>query len=136
MNMLDMIMEKFNLDAHKYELDRSKLKSVYNFPEKIKRDYKVIEKKIIYATENNKLEVNKQDIEKSYYSSYKYFRNYLSTGFQYEDIVSEIKEMKSILKDSKSLRDNIQKYLDINYEDNNIIIKEKIYLHLLQMITK
>ena len=115
--MLDILKEKLNLDAHMYEIDKNKLKDVYNFPDKIKREYKIIEKKLIYALDNNKTEVDRKDIEKNYYSNYKYFRNYLISGFEIDDVQSEIKEMKELVSRSKKFRHTLEREFNLLNEE-------------------
>jgi hypothetical protein len=106
--MYEVFKNQLNLDAHMYEIDKSKLKDVYNITERIKKQYNIVEKKLIYAVEEGSTTV---DVNKKYFSSYKFFREYLSTGFESNDIYSEIKETKELLKHSKSIRENLEKLL-------------------------
>jgi hypothetical protein len=118
MNMLDVIKNHLNLDAHMYEIDKTKLKNVYNFDKKIKKEYKIVEKKLIFSADNNANKENK------YYSNYKYFREYLRNGFESDDLGDEISEISELLKYSKNLREELEKIYEINidknYESNNV----------------
>jgi len=107
--MLDAIYSAvLNKDAHLYEIDKEKLRRIYNITEKKKREYKVYERKIIYANTERSLIIDKYEMEKSYFSNYKFFRDYLLSGYESDDIKIELNEIRNILKTSKNLRENIQ----------------------------
>jgi hypothetical protein len=108
--MYDVIKTQINLDAHMYEIDKTKLKDIYK-NERIKKKYNIVEKKLIYRVEND------NSNEKKYFSNFRYFREYLSNGFDSHDITDEIKDIKELLKYSKSLRENLGKYYELENED-------------------
>ena len=107
-------------DTHKYEIDSEKLKKVYNFNSKLDLQYEIINQKLIFSKEKQNLgALNKSEIENHYYSNYKFFREYLSTGFQGEEIKEEIHEIKKLIEYSKKLKESSEKYLNKDKESNS-----------------
>lgn len=95
-----MEIEKDKPDAHLLEIDKEFLKSVYKNKEIKKNYFEIIEKKVIFSRNESKKENN-------YYSDFKSFRNYLTSGFESEQTNNEIKEINKLLDSSKSLRDSV-----------------------------
>lgn len=118
--MLDTIYSAMlSKDAHLYEIDKEKLKNVYNFTQKKKKVYKVYERKIIYANGESNVIVSKSEMEKSYFGDYKFFRDYLLSGYESDDIQIELNEIKSVLNLSKNLREKVQNKFKIVLDDDS-----------------
>ncbi len=118
-------------DTHKYEIDTEKLKKVYSEKKKLDSDYEIYQSKIIFSREKqNKNDLSKSEIEKQYYSNYKFFREYLSNGFEGEEIKEEIVEIKKLLDYSKKIKESSEKYLN---KDKSAALKsstgKKNYFH-------
>lgn len=115
--MFEVIKNAINLDAHMYEINKEKLKQVYNIPTKSKKEYEIIEKKVIYAKDEKKVFLSREEMERNYFSNYKYFRDYLITGFESEETKGELQEIKQLIENSKTLRENLMKHFDIQMEE-------------------
>lgn len=124
-------------EPHMLELDSTKLSNLDIFgKKKFPREYNLIQRKIIFSTKldyssnksNNRISnstinknnyLNTQDNlvlklerEKKYLSNYKFFRDFLSSNFESTEIKTELFETKSLLENSKKLREEIEKYLN------------------------
>ena len=123
--MLDAIYSAvLNKDAHLYEIDKEKLRKIYNITEKKKKEYKVYERKIIYANTERSMIINKNEMERSYFSNYKFFRDYLLSGYESDDIKIELSEIRNIIKASKNLRENIQSQYKLGIIDETNLENE------------
>ena len=123
--MLDAIYSAvLNKDAHLYEIDKEKLRKIYNITEKKKKEYKVYERKIIYANTERSMIINKNEMQRSYFSNYKFFRDYLLSGYESDDIKIELSEIRNIIKASKNLRENIQSQYKLGIIDETNLENE------------
>jgi hypothetical protein len=121
--MFDAIKNAIQPDAHLYEIDKEKLKTIYDVPKKRKFQYEIVERKIIFANDNKGLQSSihsKEEIEKNYFSNYKFFREYLTTGFESEETKTEISEIKNLIENSKTIRENLMKHLNLGKETTDV----------------
>ena len=96
--------------SKKYELDKYLIKKIYNKEEKKKRIYKVTKKNVVYDKQLTEQYFKYSNNNRnSYYSSYQSFRDYISSGYNYDFLVNEINNVKSILGFSKNIRELINK---------------------------
>jgi len=123
-------------EPHLYELDQSKLSNLEILgKKKFHREYNVIQRKIIFCTKFDKsynLSYSKKssedsyfDLEKNYYSNYKFFRDFLSSNFESKEIKNELFNIKSILDNSKKLREEIEKFINKNSNEDVDFFLEK-----------
>ena len=115
------------INAKNFEIDKQILNEIYNKHEKPKNIYNVVEKKTIFDKEFTKTfpNINKSE---NYYSNYQSFRDFLSTGFTYDYTLNEINKLKSLLKFSYDLRQNISNKFGLSHEVgqlNSILLDEK-----------
>jgi len=119
--------------SKQFELDKVLIKQVYKKKDKKQRIYKINKKNIVYdkqITENyNKYSNNNRN---NYFSSYQSFRDYISSGYNYDFLVNEINNIKSILGYSHSIRELVNKKMNpekpkykksSNYSNINQIIE-------------
>lgn len=119
-------------EPHLYELDPSKLLNLDLFSKKkFSREYQIIQRKIIFSTKfdipnisiknkNSKsISEAKAETEKKYYSNYKFFRDYLCSNFESNEIKTELSEVKSLLDNSKKIREEIEKFLSLNSKEDS-----------------
>ena len=96
--------------SKKFELDKVLIKQIYKIKDKKKRIYKISKKNVVYdkqITENyNKYSNNNRN---NYFSSYQSFRDYISSGYNYDFLVNEINNIKSILGYSRNIRELVNK---------------------------
>ena len=115
------------INAKNFEIDKQILNEIYNKHEKPKNIYNVVEKKTIFDKEFTKTFPNLNKSE-NYYSNYQSFRDFLSTGFTYDYTLNEINKIKSLLKFSFDLRENITNKFGLSHEIgqlNSILLDEK-----------
>ena len=122
-------IKKNNLiNAKNYELDKETLKQYYPYyklQERPENIYKIVEKKTILFKEINNKNAKEKVLKRDYYCNYKSFREYLSTGKNYNYVINELEKIKSVLNFSKELRKEIcNKFeLPFNKENNEISIQ-------------
>ena len=122
-------IKKNNLiNAKNYELDKETLKQYYPYykiQERPENIYKIVEKKTILFKEINNKNEKEKVLQRDYYSNYKSFREYLSTGKNYNYAINELEKIKSILNFSKELRKEICNKFDLPFtkENNEISIQ-------------
>ena len=104
-----------------YELDKYLIKKIYNVKDKKELTYKMNKKNVVYDKElTDKYYKYSNNNRNNYYSSYQSFRDYISTGYNYEFLVNEINNVKSILGFSRNIRNMISKKLKSdNISQNN-----------------
>ena len=96
--------------SRKYELDQYLIKKIYNKQEKKKRLYNVTKKNVVYDKQLTEQYFKYSNNNRNnYYSSYQSFRDYISSGYNYDFLVNEISNVKSILGFSKNIREIINK---------------------------
>jgi len=99
--------------SKQFELDKVLIKQVYKKKDKKQRIYKINKKNIVYdkqITENyNKYSNNNRN---NYFSSYQSFRDYISSGYNYDFLVNEINNIKTILGYSHSIRELVNKKMN------------------------
>ena len=104
------------INAKNYELDKETLKEYYPYyesPEKPENLYNIVEKKTIFYKKIENSDEIEIDSTKEYYSNYKSFREYLSTGKNYNYTINELQKVKSLLTFSKQLRTEISNKFNI-----------------------
>ena len=104
------------INAKNYELDKETLKEYYPYyesPEKPENLYNIVEKKTIFYKKIENSDEIEIDSTKEYYSNYKSFREYLSTGKNYNYTINELQKVKSLLTYSKQLRTEISNKFNI-----------------------
>ena len=122
-------IKKNNLiNAKNYELDKETLKQYYPYfklQERPENIYKIVAKKSILFKEINNKIAKEKVLKRDYYCNYKSFREYLSTGKNYNYVINELEKIKSVLNFSKELRKEIcNKFeLPFNKENNEISIQ-------------
>ena len=110
------------LTAKKYALDSMYINGLYNISTKQGREYHVVEKKVLFdkevakAMDDDKKEYG--DIDNSYYSNYKAFRNYLMTGYSSEYLQNELQKIRTLIAFSKDLRKDVSKQYNLKTELN------------------
>ncbi len=133
--MNDLLKNTLNIfEPHLYELDQTKLSNIEIFgKKKFNREYDIIQRKIIFSTnfdiqnntKNSFINEPKPEIEKKYYSNYKFFRDYLYSNFECNEIKSELNEIKFLLENTKKIREDIDKYLSLNSKDDSDFFVDK-----------
>ena len=99
--------------SKKYELDRFIIKKIYNKKEKKERKYNVSKKNVIYDKQLTEQYFKYSNNNRNnYYSSYQSFRDYISSGYNYDFLVNEINNVKSILGFSRNMREIINKKMN------------------------
>ena len=96
--------------SKKYELDKFLINKIYKIQEKPKRIYHLNKKNVVYdkeLTEQYNKFSNSNNI--NYYSSYQNFRDFFSSGYNYDFLTNEINNVKSILGFSREMREIISK---------------------------
>ena len=122
-------IKKNNLiNAKNYELDKETLKQYYPYyklQERPENIYKIVEKKTILFKEINNKNEKEKVLQRDYYSNYKSFREYLSTGKNYNYAINELEKIKSIINFSKELRKEICNKFELPFskENNEISIQ-------------
>ena len=119
--------------SKKFELDKVLIKQIYKTKDKRQRIYKITKKNVVYdkqITENyNKYSNNNRN---NYFSSYQSFRDYISSGYNYDFLVNEINNIKSVLGYSRNIREIVNKKMNSekskyktykNYSNINQIIE-------------
>lgn len=123
-------------EPHMLELDSNKLTNLDLIlgKKKFQREYEIIERKIILSTKfnhnnNNTSEKNKinspAETEKKYYSDYKFFRNYLTSNFNFDEINADLSEVQILLESSKKMREDIEKYFSKKAKNETDFFKSK-----------
>jgi hypothetical protein len=96
-----------------FELDKVLIKQIYNRKDKKQKIYKISKKNVVYdkqITENyNKYSNNNRS---NYFSSYQSFRDYISSGYNYDFLVNEINNIKSLLGYSHNIRELVNKKMN------------------------
>ena len=124
-----ILNKKFKMRSHvekskKYELDKIFIKKIYNIQDKKQRIYKISKKNVVYDKQLTEQYFKYSNNNRNnYYSSYQSFRDYISSGYNYDFLVNEINNVKSILGFSRNIRDLINKRIDkeISYQSNSSI---------------
>ena len=107
--------------SKKYELDRFIIKKIYNKKEKIKKPYNISKKNVIYDKQLTEQYFKYSNNNRNnYYSSYQSFRDYISSGYNYDFLVNEINNVKSILGFSRNMREIINKKMNPEPSIHNI----------------
>ena len=113
-------------NSKKFEIDKILINKIYNIKEKKKPGYKVIKKNVVYHKQITRQYFKYSNINKgNYYSNYQSFREYLSSGYDHEFLTNEIKNIRSIIDYSRSIREIITKKLNPD-KNQNISLKESI----------
>jgi len=133
--MSDLVKNTFNVfEPHLYELDSTKMSNIEIFgKKKFTREYNIIQRKIIFSTKfdvpnNSKLSNDndsKAEIEKKFYSNYKFFRDFLSSNFESNEIKTELSDIKNLLENSKKIREDIEKFVAQNSKDDTDFFVDK-----------
>ena len=99
--------------SKRYELDKNLIKEIYKKKEKKQRVYKLSKKNVVYDKQltDQYLKYSNNN-RNNYYSSYQSFRDYISSGYNYDFLVNEINNIKSILGFSRNIRDIINKRME------------------------
>ena len=108
--------------SKKYELDKYLITKIYNKQEKKKRVYNVIKKNVVYDKQlTEQYYKYSNNNRNNYYSSYQSFRDYISSGYNYEFLENEINNIKSILGFSRNIREIINKRITLEslYSNNS-----------------
>ena len=106
--------------SKKYELDKFIIKKIYNIKEKKKRVYKIQKKNVVYDKQlTEQYYKYSNNNRNNYYSSYQSFRDYISSGYNYDFLINEINNVKSILGFSRSIRDIINKKINKETSTHN-----------------
>lgn len=109
--------------SKKYELDKFLINKIYKIEEKHKKEYRLNKKNVVYDKElTEQYDKYSNSNNKSYYSNYQSFRDFLSSGYNYDFLTNEINEVKSILGFSKEVREVIKKRC--NPEPNKYFLKQ------------
>ena len=122
-------IKKNNLiNAKNYELDKETLKQYYPYyklQERPENIYKIVEKKTILIKEKNNINDKEKVLRRDYYCNFKSFREYLSTGKNYNYAINELEKIKSIVNFSKELRKEICNKFELPFskENNEISIQ-------------
>ena len=122
-------IKKNNLiNAKNYELDKETLKQYYPYyklQERPENIYKIVEKKTILIKEKNNINDKEKVLRRDYYCNFKSFREYLSTGKNYNYAINELEKIKSIINFSKELRKEICNKFELPFskENNEISIQ-------------
>ena len=99
--------------SKKFELDKFLIKKIYNLQDKKKRVYNVTKKNVVYDKQLTEQYFKYSNNNKNnYYSSYQSFRDYISSGYNYDFLVNEINNVKSILGFSRNIRELINKKIN------------------------
>ena len=99
--------------SKKFELDKFLIKKIYNLQDKKKRVYNVTKKNVVYDKQLTEQYYKYSNNNKNnYYSSYQSFRDYISSGYNYDFLVNEINNVKSILGFSRNIRELINKKIN------------------------
>ena len=108
--------------SKKYELDKYLITKIYNKQEKKKRVYNVVKKNVVYDKQlTEQYYKYSNNNRNNYYSSYQSFRDYISSGYNYEFLENEINNIKSILGFSRNIREIINKKITLEslYSNNS-----------------
>ena len=112
-------MKKHYENSKKFELDRYLIKKIYNIKEKRKPKYQVIKKNIVYEKQpTNDYSYFSNNNKNNYYSLYKSFRDYFSSGYNSTFLENELSNIDSILSFSRNIRENISKKINPNQKLN------------------
>lgn len=123
-----------NVQMHLFDLENLKLSNLDILSKKkFNREYNIIKKKITISKENEnnniqKLEIKaetEEDKEKKYFSDYKFFRNFLVSGYTPNEIKLELNEAKLVIEKSKKTRKDIDTYFNPTPEDD-LVFSRKI----------
>ena len=107
--------------SKKYELDKFLIKKIYNIKEKKERVYKLQKKNVVYDKQiTEQYYKYSNNNRNNYYSCYQSFRDYISSGYNYEFLVNEINNVKSILGFSRNIREIINKKITQEMSNHNI----------------
>ena len=99
--------------SKKYELDRILIKKIYNIQDKKKRVYNLSKKNVVYDKQlTDQYYKYSNNNKNNYYSSYQSFRDYISSGYNYDFLQNEINNVKSILGFSRNIREIIEKRMN------------------------
>ena len=99
--------------SKKYELDRFLIKKIYNIKDKKKRVYNLSKKNVVYDKQlTEQYYKYSNNNRNNYYSSYQSFRDYISSGYNYDFLLNEINNVKSILGFSRNIREIIEKKIN------------------------
>ena len=131
------------ITAKKYALDNMYINGLYNISTKQGREYHVVEKKVLFDKEITKaMNDDKKeytDIDNSYYSNYKAFRNYLMTGYSSDYLQNELLKIKTLLSFSKNLRKDVSKQYnlktDLDKNNNNAYLNANTNINNKQLYT-
>ena len=100
-------------NSKKFEIDKFLINKIYNIKEKKKPGYKVIKKNVVYQKLITRQYFKYSNINlDNYYSNYQSFREYLSSGYDHEFLSNEIKNIRSIIDYSRSIREIISRKLN------------------------
>ena len=100
-------------NSKKFEIGKFLIKKIYNIKEKKKPGYKVIKKNVVYQKLITRQYFKYSNINlDNYYSNYQSFREYLSSGYDHEFLSNEIKNIRSIIDYSRSIREIISRKLN------------------------
>ena len=107
--------------SKKYELDRFIIKKIYNKKEKVKKPYNISKKNVIYDKQLTEQYFKYSNNNRNNsYSSYQSFRDYISSGYNYDFLINEINNVKSILGFSRNMREIINKKMNPEPSIHNI----------------
>ena len=122
-------MKKSHIEkSKKYELDKFLIKKIYNIQDKKKRVYNLSKKNVVYDKQLTDQYFKYSNNNRSnYYCSYQSFRDYITSGYNYDFLVNEINNIKSILGFSHSIREIINKKLnpEISIHNNSSSISNQ-----------
>ena len=126
-------MKKHYENSKKFELDRYLIKKIYNIKEKRKPKYQVIKKNIVYEKQpTNDYSYFSNNNKNNYYSLYKSFRDYFSSGYNSTFLENELSNIDSILSFSRNIRENISKKINpnqkLNLSKNNYLNKKLTFM--------
>ena len=100
-------------NSKKFEIDKFLINKIYNIKEKKKPGYKVIQKNVVYQKVIIRQYFKYSNLNQgNYYSNYQSFREYLSSGYDHKFLSNEIKNIRSIIDYSRSIREIISKKLN------------------------
>ena len=108
--------------SKRFELDKNLIKEIYKKKEKKQRIYKLSKKNVVYDKQltDQYLKYSNNN-RNNYYSSYQSFRDYISSGYNYDFLVNEINNIKSILGFSRNIREIINKRMEPDRQNKQFI---------------
>jgi len=113
-------------EANLFELDKEQLKHIYKDEFKKHYTYNISEKQIFFAIKQDD-QYSKENQEKRYYSDFKHFTKYFSSGFTGgNETLHEINELRDMLKQSVNLRKELEEITGIITKNDYMDLNEQI----------